>query len=112
MKVGVITDIHEDIIKLREVISLAEYHKCDELACLGDIVGFDRRFYGYNSNRSAKLCLDLIRSNCRWIVAGNHDLFAASRTPSYSNGFSYPENWFQMNIEDRKHSVRRKGLVL
>ena len=102
MKIGVITDIHEDVVKLGKVIKLADAQKCDELVCLGDIVGYDRRFYGYSTTRSAKLCLELIRSNCRWIVAGNHDLFAMAKVPSYSNGFAYPDSWFTMNAGERK----------
>ena len=108
MKIGIITDIHENVEMLQEAIKMAAVHKCDELVCLGDIVGYDRRFYSYNAKRSAKTCLDLVRSNCRWIVAGNHDLFAAGRIPSYSNGFEYPDNWFQLNIEERKKASRGK----
>jgi len=102
MRIGIITDIHENVGKLTEAITLANIHKCDELICLGDIVGFDRRFYVYNNKRSARTCLDLIRSHCRWIVAGNHDLFASARLPSYTNGFTYPDSWFQLNSEEKK----------
>jgi predicted phosphodiesterase len=108
MKIGIITDIHENVEMLQESIKVAAVHKCDELVCLGDIVGYDRRFYRYNTKRSAKTCLDLIRSNCRWIVPGNHDMFAAGRVPSYSNGFEYPDIWFKMNDEDRKKASRGK----
>jgi predicted phosphodiesterase len=102
MRVGIITDIHENAEMLQEALRLADFNKCDDLACLGDMVGYDRRFYKYDCKRSAKTCLDLIRSNCRWIVAGNHDLFAAGKFPSYTNGFEYPDNWYKMNSEERK----------
>jgi predicted phosphodiesterase len=102
MRIGIITDIHENVEMLQESIRLAAVHKCDELVCLGDITGFDQRFYRYSNTRSAKACVELIRSNCRWIAAGNHDLHAAGTFPSYSNGFAYPEDWFKMNIEGRK----------
>jgi predicted phosphodiesterase len=108
MNIGIITDIHENVDMLREAIKLAVVHKCDELVCLGDIVGYDQRFYSCNTKRSAKTCLDLIRSNCRWIMAGNHDLFAAGRMPAYSNGFEYPDKWFMMNAEERKKASRGK----
>lgn len=101
MKVGIITDIHENVGMLSEALRLAELHKCDELVCLGDIIGFDSRFYK-NNKRSARACLELIRSNCRWIVAGNHDLHAASRIPSHSDGFIYPGDWFEMSAAERK----------
>ena len=108
MKIGIITDIHEDVGLLEQTLKMAVIHKCDELVCLGDIVGYDRRFYRYCNKRSAKLCLELVRSNCRWIVAGNHDLFAAGKFPTYSNGFNYPENWFMMDPAERKRVSDRK----
>jgi hypothetical protein len=108
MKIGIITDIHENADLLKEALRLAEKNKCDEIVCLGDIVGFDRRFYRHNKNRSAKACIDLIRSNCRWVAAGNHDLFAAGRLPAYSNGFVYPGNWFELDPEDRIAASRGK----
>jgi hypothetical protein len=37
----------------------------------------------------------------QWVVAGNHDLFAASRQPSWANGFTYPRNWFTLTSEER-----------
>ena len=101
MKVGIITDIHENVEMLTEALRLAGHLKCDELVCLGDITGFDRRFYK-NDKRSARACLELVRSNCRWVVAGNHDLHAASRIPSHSDGFIYPGNWFTMSPTERK----------
>jgi predicted phosphodiesterase len=102
MKIGILTDIHENTEMLLEALRLAEAYKCDELVCLGDIVGYDRRFYKYIRARSAKQCLELIRTNCRYIVAGNHDLFGAGRIPVYTNGFKYPEHWFSLTGEERK----------
>ncbi|OFY65699.1 MAG: hypothetical protein A2V64_00330 [Bacteroidetes bacterium RBG_13_43_22] len=102
MRIGIVTDIHENANLLREALRLADNHKCDELACLGDIVGCDTRFYDHSASRSAKECIGLIRSSCRWIVAGNHDLFASARLPSWSNGFVYPENWFVISGPERK----------
>ncbi|HDR68436.1 MAG TPA: hypothetical protein ENN61_05230 [Bacteroidaceae bacterium] len=102
MRLGLITDIHENMGMLSEALRLASVHQCDELACLGDIVGYDHRFYSFNPRRSAKACLDLVRSNCRWIVPGNHDLFAAKKIPSFTNGFIYPEKWFNIDLAERK----------
>ncbi|HUX96835.1 MAG TPA: metallophosphoesterase [Bacteroidales bacterium] len=101
MKLGIITDIHENISLLTDSLRLASEYKCDEIICLGDITGYDRRFYNYNSGRSARECLNLVRSACKWITAGNHDLFAARIFPVYSNGFKYPDNWFSLDIEQR-----------
>jgi predicted phosphodiesterase len=106
MRIGIVTDIHENTAMLSEALRQASVYKCDEIVCLGDIVGFDHRFYTYTPLHSAKGCLDLVRSSCRWIVPGNHDLFAAKRVPSYTNGFEYPENWFSMDLEDRRRISR------
>jgi len=108
MKIGIITDIHENIFALKEALRLAEINRCDELVCLGDIAGYDRRFYRYSETRSASECLRLVRSGFRWIVAGNHDLFAGGRFPSYSNGFKYPERWFSMSAGERKSVSKGK----
>jgi predicted phosphodiesterase len=102
MRIGIITDIHENTHALEEALRLAYIQKCDEIACLGDIVGYDRRFYSYDSIKSARECIRLIRSNCRWVVAGNHDLFSAGRIPSWSDGFEYPAEWFHINSNQRK----------
>ena len=102
MKIGIITDIHENVKILEETLRKAEENKCDELACLGDIVGFDTRFYDNSIERCAKSCVELIESNFRWVVAGNHDLNSVSRFPSWSNGFEYPENWFMIQTDERK----------
>jgi predicted phosphodiesterase len=108
MKIGIITDIHENAPMLRKVIDLAEKHGCDELACLGDIVGYDSRFYGYQKERSARECVKLVKASCKWIVAGNHDLFASGRFPGYTNGFEYPAGWFSMAPAERKSASKGK----
>ncbi len=108
MRIGIITDIHENTRMLSEALRLASLNLCDEIACLGDIVGFDKRFYSFNPDRSAKACLDLVRSNCRWIVPGNHDLYASGRLPCYTNGFTYPEDWFSMDFTERRRIARGK----
>jgi predicted phosphodiesterase len=108
MKIGIITDIHENAFMLRNVLELAERHGCNELACLGDIVGYDSRFYGYGQERSARECTRLVKANCKWIVAGNHDLFASGRLPGYTNGFEYPSGWFMMTPAGRKSASNGK----
>lgn len=101
MRIGIITDIHEDVARLAKALAAADREKCDHLACLGDIVGFDARFYSHDG-RSAAECVRLVRENFKWVTAGNHDLFAARRFPSYSDGFVYPEEWFDMPAGNRK----------
>lgn len=103
MKIGIITDIHENTRLLEDALGMMSAGGCDEIACLGDMVGYDSRFYSYEQYRSASDCLRLIRSNCKWITLGNHDINAARIFPSYSNGFSYPGNWYELDPAQRKN---------
>jgi predicted phosphodiesterase len=108
MKIGILSDIHEDGVRLGEVLRALEKRGVSEIACLGDIVGFDILHYRYLSTRNASYCLDLVRANCRWAVAGNHDLFAIRKLPDANGCFSFPENWYQLDFEERKQMGRQQ----
>ncbi len=108
MILGIIADIHENVTELVKRLKQAESLKCDSLACLGDITGFDRRFYHYSDSRSAGECVRLVKGSCRWVIPGNHDLFAISKAPSYSNGFTYSAGWFALGPDGRKAEARGK----
>ena len=108
MRLGIISDIHENLEMLEKALKIAELNKCDEIACLGDIVGFDVRFYKYINRRSAKSCVEIIRTSCRWVVPGNHDLFAAGRLPEFTNGYLYPGKWFKLEPHERKRASNGK----
>jgi predicted phosphodiesterase len=102
MKLGVISDIHEDRDRLAEALYLLDQLGCHEVACLGDIVGFNFPSFGHFESRDASECLRLVRNNCKYIVAGNHDLFPAKKIPEHKAGFDYPENWYTLNYQKRK----------
>ncbi len=99
MKLGFVSDIHEDAVHLQVAFRQME-SLCDEVICLGDILGFAPDFYTYKPDASA--CLALIRSQCSHIVAGNHDLFAAERIPEQCNLFDFPSNWYSLPFGQRK----------
>jgi predicted phosphodiesterase len=101
MKYALIADIHEDIVHLQLTLHKIDKLKCDEIICLGDISGFSVPYYQYYDTRNASKCLKLIRENCRIIVAGNHDIFAARQTPKISPEFMYPNFWFNMDFHER-----------
>lgn len=73
MKIGFITDIHELSGPLNKAISLAEKSGCDELACLGDIIGFDPLYHYGRSKINAGETVRMVQENFKWVVAGNHD---------------------------------------
>ncbi|WP_434462622.1 metallophosphoesterase family protein [Serratia plymuthica] len=102
MKIGVISDIHEDVVRLEESLNLLESLGADEVICLGDIVGYSVPFYGYLATRDANRCLDLVQRHCSEVVIGNHDLFAIRKLPSHAAGFSYPEDWYRRSFAERK----------
>lgn len=102
MKIGILSDIHEDGIGLREVLAAMEKRGVDEIACLGDVVGFDVCHYRHLSSRDASYCLDTVRRSCRWVVAGNHDLFAIRKLPDVNGCFAFPADWYQLDFHERK----------
>lgn len=101
MRLAIITDIHEDLTSLKEALRKIEFHKCDEIICLGDISGFSVPYYTYLHTRNAHECLSLVRSNCKIVLLGNHDIHAASITPKHCTFFDFPQNWYELNYHQR-----------
>ncbi|MBU0765141.1 MAG: metallophosphoesterase family protein [Bacteroidetes bacterium] len=108
MKLGILSDIHEDVVGLEKALKLLEKKGCDEIACLGDIVGFSDMYYPFRETCNAAECIRLVRENCRYSLAGNHDLFVAKKIPEYTAGFNYPENWYQLTLSERLIMADRK----
>ncbi len=102
MKIGIITDIHEDAERLFKTMQELEKRNCNDVYCLGDISGFDERFYSYKYSRNLTYCLDIISSNCRAIIPGNHDLNHLKKLPHYNNVFFFPDNWYYLPFNKRK----------
>lgn len=108
MKLGFVSDIHEDQIRLKESLMLLEKEGCDEIICLGDIVGFTLPFYKYINNRNAEECINIVRNNCDVVVCGNHDLYAVKKVPIYKESFQYPENWYELEYDKREKLAKNK----
>ena len=88
MKIGIISDIHEDIVSLKYIFKTFEKRRCDEIICLGDIVGFVGNYFYFSATRNASECLRLVRANCSHVLAGNHDLFAIKKLPRLPLSFN------------------------
>lgn len=63
-KIAVISDIHGNLVALREVLKDIKNRKIRYIICLGDIIA-----KGSNSNK----CIDLIKENCYIVLQGNCD---------------------------------------
>jgi len=102
MRIGILSDIHEDYQSLRKALLIFERSGVDELACLGDIVGFNTQSYSYIDRRSPAKCIAAVRENCSIVVIGNHDLFALRKTPNHNAGFEFSNDWYSLDYEERK----------
>jgi len=109
MKYALIADIHEDITNLKLALNKIEKLGCNEVICLGDISGFSALHYNYYNTRNAHECLNLVRENCKIIIAGNHDLHSIRKVPVISPEFNYPDSWYEMDFEER--AAYSKGKV-
>lgn len=102
MRLGILSDVHEDLLALVKALELFSQRGCDEIVFLGDVTGFNIMNYKYHHLRNAHECLHLIRRHCKYVIAGNHDLHHVKRLPSHSNGFDYPENWYNLDFDEKK----------
>lgn len=65
MKIGIISDIHEDILSLSRALRMLEKERCDRVVSLGDIVGFDNGYYGAGRVQDAEACIRLVEKGFR-----------------------------------------------
>ena len=64
MRYAIISDIHGNREALESVLDVIQDTSCDEIVCLGDIVGY---------GAEPAYCLERVRELCKIVVAGNHD---------------------------------------
>jgi len=108
VKIGILSDIHEDVSSLTKILRILEKERCDQVISLGDIIGFDDRYYGASRIQDADECIRLVKENCSLSVIGNHDLFAIKKLPEFYARFDYPANWYSLPLEERQRIGRRK----
>jgi len=108
MKVAFISDIHEDVVSLSVALNKIRKLSADKIICLGDIAGYNFKYYDYHHTRNASECLKMLRDNCDIIVPGNHDYHAIKRIPEISPGFDFPPEWYELDHFRKKEIADRR----
>jgi len=91
MKYAIISDIHGNVEALQAVLKDIKTRSVDFIVCLGDVVGY---------YPDPERCIELVRENVSFCVAGNHDYAAINRIDIQS--FTYyayaAMEWTRRNI--------------
>jgi predicted phosphodiesterase len=91
MRVAIISDIHGNRHAFEAVLDAIEASDCEEMWCLGDLVG-------YGAEPDA--CVDLARRHAAICLAGNHDMGVRGDLPleDFSRGAALAARWTQETI--------------
>jgi predicted phosphodiesterase len=91
MRVAIVSDIHANRHAFEAVLDAIESSDCEEMWCLGDLVG-------YGAEPDA--CVDLARRHAAICLAGNHDLGVRGDLPleQFSRGAALAARWTQEMI--------------
>ena len=108
MRVGVLAGIHEDVVRLEQAVDVLRQNGCEVSVCLGDIVGYSVPYYGFLKTRDGHRSIQLVRQQCRYVVAGNHDLYAVRRLSSHQGVFGSPADWYGLDRATRQQLARHE----
>jgi predicted phosphodiesterase len=91
--VAIISDIHGNVQAFEAVLDEIDASDCEELWCLGDLVG-------YGADPDA--CVELARRHAAICLAGNHDMGVRGDLPleQFSRGAALAARWTQDAITD------------
>jgi predicted phosphodiesterase len=91
MRVAIISDVHGNRQAFEAVLDAIEASDCEEMWCLGDLVG-------YGADPDA--CVELARRHAAICLAGNHDLGVRGDLPleDFSRGAALAARWTQETI--------------
>src|SRR5579884_580203 len=91
MRIAIVSDIHGNRHAFEAVLDSIESSSCEEMWCLGDLVG-------YGAEPDA--CVDLARRHAAICLAGNHDLGVVGALPleQFSRGAALAAHWTQQTI--------------
>ena len=91
MRVAIVSDIHGNRHAFEAVLDEIEASDCEEMWCLGDLVG-------YGAEPDA--CVELARRHAAICLAGNHDMAVRGDLPleDFSRGAALAARWTQENM--------------
>jgi predicted phosphodiesterase len=97
MQVAIVSDIHGNRQAFESVLEAIEASDCQEMWCLGDLVG-----YGADPD----VCVELAREHAAICLAGNHDLVVTGALPleMFSRGAALAARWTQETITPQTRS--------
>jgi diadenosine tetraphosphatase ApaH/serine/threonine PP2A family protein phosphatase len=93
MRIAIVSDIHGNRHAFEAVLDAIEGTECQEMWCLGDLVG-------YGAEPDA--CVELARRHAAICLAGNHDLGVIGSLPleEFSRGAALAARWTRENITE------------
>ncbi len=89
MRRAIISDIHGNLEALKTVLDDVQRQQCDEIICLGDIIGY---------GPEPLACVDLIK-DVDICILGNHDLAALFDPEGFSNAAEQAILWTRKQME-------------
>ncbi len=97
MQIAIVSDIHGNRQAFESVLEAIEASDCQEMWCLGDLVG-----YGADPD----VCVELAREHAAICLAGNHDLVVTGALPleMFSRGAALAARWTQETITPQTRS--------
>jgi predicted phosphodiesterase len=101
MRVAIVSDIHGNRHAFEAVLDAVADSGCEELWCLGDLVG-------YGADPDA--CVALARRHAAICLAGNHDLGVRGSLPleEFSRGAALAATWTQEHISPETRAYLEK----
>ncbi len=100
MRRAILSDIHGNYLALQAVLSDVAAQNCDEIICLGDVVGY---------GPEPQLCVDEVAKFDACIL-GNHDLAALFDPEGFSSAAEQAIMWTRKQLEsgDTPENCRRR----
>ncbi|MCP4521932.1 MAG: hypothetical protein GY827_09635 [Cytophagales bacterium] len=107
MKIGIISDIHEDITSLKKAFEILFTQNCQKIICLGDVVGTAFYRNDFEDTKNANACLSMLKKHCETILLGNHDNFHIQKLPEGNQFFDFPSTWYELSQQEQENLANK-----